>query len=505
MTDPRHDKIRIEQTKGGLLEGSYKWILGNREFQKWRDDEQSRLLWIKGDAGKGKTMLLIGIIKELTELTSNTGLLSFFFFQGTDFQLNNATALLRGLIYLLLIKQKILISHLRTEYNRAGKALFEDTNAFYALSEIFRNMLQDPRLTTTCLIIDALDECETGLPELLKLITETAVASSTRVKWIVSSRDRPDIDRQLALGDAHVKLSLELNAEHVSHAVDVYIDHKVSQITSMDRDEALKDQVRHKMRQKADGTFLWVAFVFEELQDVLKGEVLQVLEEVPADLIPLYDRMMEKIRLLKRRHPEFCRLILSTTTLAFRPLHLLELWVLAGLKGEISNIGELERVIKLCGSFLTIREDHIYLIHQSAKDYLSNNASSEIFPTGREDVHYDLFSRSLSALSQTLRKDIYDIGLPGVLIGQVILVDPDPLAPVGYSCVYWVDHLCEIDRSSSHHRSDLADQGQIFKFLKKHFLHWLEGLSLLGKISEGILMIKKLMHLVQVCPALQLL
>lgn len=505
MTDPRHDKIRIEQTKGGLLEGSYKWILGNREFQKWRDDEQSRLLWIKGDAGKGKTMLLIGIIKELTELTSNTGLLSFFFFQGTDFQLNNATALLRGLIYLLLIKQKILISHLRTEYNRAGKALFEDTNAFYALSEIFRNMLQDPRLTTTYLIVDALDECETGLPELLKLITETAVASSTGVKWIVSSRDRPDIDKRLALGDVRVRLSLELNAEYVSHAVDVYIDHKISQITSIEGDKALQDQVRRKIRQKADGTFLWVALVFKELQDVLSGEVLQVLEEVPADLIPLYDRMMEKIHLLKRRHPEFCRLILSTTTLAFRPLHLLELWVLAGLKGEISNIAELERMVKLCGSLLTIREDHIYLIHQSAKDYLSNNASSEIFPTGREDVHNDLFSRSLSALSQTLRKDIYDIGLPGVLIGQVILVDPDPLAPVGYSCVYWVDHLCEIDRSSSHHRSDLADQGQIFKFLKKHFLHWLEGLSLLGKISEGTLMIKKLMHLVQVCPALQLL
>jgi hypothetical protein len=296
LTDPRHDKIRIEQTKGGLLEGSYKWILSNREFQKWRDDEQSRLLWIKGDAGKGKTMLLIGIINELTELTANTSLLSFFFCQGTDSQLNNATALLRGLIYLLLIKQKILISHLWTVYKRAGKALFEDINAFYALSEIFRNILQDPRLAMTYLIIDALDECETGLPELLKLIAETARASSTRVKWIVSSRNRPDIDKQLALGDAHVRLSLELNAEHVSHAVDVYIDHKVSQITSIERDEALQGQVRHKMRQKADGTFLWVAFVFEELQDVLKREVLQVLEEVPSGLVPLYDRMIKQIQ-----------------------------------------------------------------------------------------------------------------------------------------------------------------------------------------------------------------
>ena len=245
--------MRIEQTKGGLLEGSYKWILDNSDFQRWRDDEQSRLFWIKGDAGKGKAMLLIGIINELTELTANTGLLSFFFCQGTDSRLNNATALLRGLIYLLLIKQERLISHLRTKYDHAGKELFEDTNAFY---EIFRNMLQDPRLTTTYLIIDALDECETGLPQLLELITKTTVASSTGVKWIVSSRNRPDIDQRLALGDARARLSLELNAKHVSHAIGVYIDHKVSQITSIEREKVPKDQVRDKMRQKAGGTFL---------------------------------------------------------------------------------------------------------------------------------------------------------------------------------------------------------------------------------------------------------
>jgi hypothetical protein len=505
LTDPRDDKMRIEQTKGGLLEGSYKWILDNPNFQRWRDDEQSRLLWIKGDAGKGKTMLLVGIINELTELTANTGLLSFFFCQGTDSRLNNATALLRGLIYLLLIKQKRLISHLRTKYDHAGKELFEDANAFYALSEIFRNMLQDPRLTTTCLIIDALDECETGLPQLLELITKTTLASSTGVKWIVSSRNRPDIDQRLALGDARVRLSLELNAKYVSHAVDVYIDHKVSQITSIECEKALQDQVRDKMRQKADGTFLWVAFVFEELQDVLRGEVLQVLEEVPGGLIPLYHRMVKQIQQLKRKFPEFCRRILSTATLTYRPLHLLELRILAGLEGEILHMADLERMVKLCGSFLTIRENYVYLIHQSAKDYLSNNASAEMFPAGRANVHYDLFSRSLSILSQTLRKDIYDLHLPGLLIDQVIPVDPDPLAPVKYSCVYWVDHLCEVDGSSSHHRSELTDEGQIFKFLKKHFLHWLEGLSLLGKISDGISMIRKLLHPVQVCPALRLL
>src|SRR5436305_7183282 len=81
LTDPRDDKMRIEETKGGLLEDSYHWILENSDFQRWRNDQQTRLLWIKGDPGKGKTMLLCGIVNELKKSIAKTDLLSYFFCQ----------------------------------------------------------------------------------------------------------------------------------------------------------------------------------------------------------------------------------------------------------------------------------------------------------------------------------------------------------------------------------------------------------------------------------------
>ncbi|RYP45277.1 hypothetical protein DL768_008353 [Monosporascus sp. mg162] len=141
-TDPRHDKNRIEQTKGGLLRDSYRWILTHDDFLRWRDDPDSRLLWIKGDPGKGKTMLLCGIIDELKKQTANTThLLSFFFCQATDDRLNNATAILRGLIYLLVDQQRSLLSHIQEKYDHAGKALFEDVNAWVALSDILTSIL----------------------------------------------------------------------------------------------------------------------------------------------------------------------------------------------------------------------------------------------------------------------------------------------------------------------------------------------------------------------------
>jgi hypothetical protein len=106
LTDPRNDEAKIEDRKDHLLKDSFVWILDHRDFINWRDDDETRLLWIKGDPSKGKTMLLVGVIDELSqqlESTPNSGLLSYFFCQGTDSRLNNVTVVLRGLIYLMLV------------------------------------------------------------------------------------------------------------------------------------------------------------------------------------------------------------------------------------------------------------------------------------------------------------------------------------------------------------------------------------------------------------------
>ncbi|KAB2569004.1 Vegetative incompatibility protein HET-E-1 [Lasiodiplodia theobromae] len=211
-TDPRDEKKRIEDLKGGLLKGSYRWVLENSDFQSWRDDPQSRLLWVRADPGKGKTMLLCGIIDELQK-PNTPDLLAYFFCQATDSRINSATAVLRGLLYLLVEQQPSLISHVRKKYDRAGQALFNDANAWVALSGIFADILRDAELKNTYLIIDALDECTTDLPKLLAFIARNS-SVSPRVKWIVSSRNWPTIEEGLQQAGHKVKPSLELNAEY---------------------------------------------------------------------------------------------------------------------------------------------------------------------------------------------------------------------------------------------------------------------------------------------------
>ncbi|KAH9205082.1 WD40-repeat-containing domain protein, partial [Leptodontidium sp. 2 PMI_412] len=67
---------------------------------------------------------------------------------------------------------------------------------------------------------------------------------------------------------------------------------------------------------------------------------------------------------------------------------------------------------------------------------------------------------------------------------------PDPLAAVQYSCLYWIDHLLDCDRG--HTTDELKDDGSVHQFLRASYIHWLEALSLLRSLPDGIVMIAKL-------------
>ncbi|KAI8654220.1 NACHT domain-containing protein [Fusarium sp. Ph1] len=504
LTDPRDDKVRIKETKGGLLKDSYKWILDHPDFQRWRDNDQSRLFWIKGDPGKGKTMLMIGIVDELerqlaqpkqAERSTSHTVLSYFFCQGADSKLNNATAVLRGLVFLLAIQQPALVSNLREEYSRSGPNLFGDDNAFTALSRILSSMLRDPNLTRTYIVIDALDECETGLQQLLKFIA--ANTSASRVKWIVSSRNWPSIEEALDASTQKLRLCLELNHESISAAVDRYIEYKVDQLArSKKYDDETRVAVQQHLASNANDTFLWVALVCQELAgfNVRKRHTLAKLKSFPPTLDSLYQRMMKYIR--DSNDWDLFKQILAVASVVYRPISLKEMASLVELLEAFGDdIDTLEEIIGSCGSLLTIREGVIYFVHQSAKDFLLNKASDQILPSGIAHQHHAVFSRSLEGLSQTLQRDICKLEAPGVPIDEVLPSDLKPLSPLGYSCIYWVDHLHNSDATEIN--NVLRDNGNVHRFIQEKYLYWLECLGLLRSISEGVKAVHKLEALVK--------
>ncbi|RYP44524.1 hypothetical protein DL768_009019 [Monosporascus sp. mg162] len=397
VVDPQHDMERIEKHKDELLDDAYKWILRTPEYTAF-----------------------------------------------TNWEDNGPDCPSRRLLWIK---------------GHAGADLFKDKNAFYALSEAFRNMLRDPRLSPVYLAVDALDECAHGRSDLIHLIS-TSLTLSQKVKWLLSGR--PEVDVLTELKDPGTDSSdasetfVELDTQRLAAPVNAYIDHK---LTILKRRKGYNDsvlaEVSHEVRQRAGNTFLWVALAFKVLETVYGWYAIEHIRKMPPGLSELYDHMMTRIENIKEIKPQDCKKILEATFLAFRPLCLYELAVITYLPLDLTK-----EAVKECGSFVTITGETINLIHQSAKDYLDENYTSKLQPAGITQGHMDIGRRSIDAMSLMLEQNMYNLDF-GFKPTDIIPPDPDPLAPIRYSCVFWADHLCFLNGEHPECLRELTDNGKI--------------------------------------------
>lgn len=502
VVDPKNQLDKLESVKEELYTDSYRWILDTVEFSifnHWDGMESGpcRLLWISGPTGTGKTMLMIGLIRQLRKFVMPS--LSYFFLQSREKQSSTAVSMLRSLIWMLIVQHPSLITYIQKQYDNTGPSLFNDGWAFPFLKRIFLAMIKDDSLPPVYLILDALDECDAAKPgrrEVIELI-ENSLSVTKKIKWLISSRPNPDIERELK--KLNNKEVIELTPKLLKDPVEKYIDHKMKAFRS-ERDEEdgyteeILNEIEVAIHKGANTTFLWVAFAFQELEETHGEKALDRIKALPSDLEGFYDHTMDRIENEKVRSAPDCKKLLRTVFLTYRPVTLSELAVLA----DLNSMSFARKIVKDCRSFLTIREDMVSLIHQSAKDYLGKKFETRLGDFGIAYYHFEISKNSIKYMN-SLRKDIYNVGLLGRQPTNDEIPNPNPLDPIRYSCVHWLDHICEAkDSQIDLGECEFQDGGLCDSFLKIHFLHWLESLSLLGKLSEGLSGLSKFYYLFKV-------
>lgn len=394
------------------------------------------------------------------------------------------------------MKRPSLLVHVRSRYDQAGKALFEDINAWTALSAILKDILEDQALESAYIVIDALDECTIGLSSLLDLIVQGS-SIHEKVKWIVSSRNWPEIIERLDSTQIS-PISLELNEAYVFEAVNRFIQHKVDDLANIKNySDETRDKVNDHLLSNSQGTFLWVALVCQELSKTLQWNTLRKLEAFPPGLSALYGRMVDRV--LDSENADICVQLLALVSIVYRPITIDELCMLIEMPSMIGQDHKaLSGIIAMCGSFLALRQNTIIFVHQSAKEFLLQEAPDKIFPGSIDAKHHMIFTRSLSSMFQTLQRDICNIKVSGFPATQVQRPAPHPLGATRYACTYWVEHL----QASGCYQTlgiSLSDGGYVDRFLQQKYLQWLEALSILGSISNGIQAMRKLVVLLWVC------
>lgn len=505
-TDPQNEMTRIQQSKGSLLRECHSWIIQSLELETWQTCNDPRLLWMKGGPGKGKTMAMISLVDMLTDQikVDCRGSLCYFFCQTSIPHLNNAASVLRALIWKLLWTNNNLHKYIPDEYKckrDQGREVFDSPNAVAMLTTMLSAMLRDTTLGTVFVLIDAVDECDNGMHDFLEWVIDQSSDPSSRAKWLLSSRHSPEIEDYLRPGSHKICLSLDSSEACMSDSVNYFIEHRVRQIAKR-KSFSFADQkaIETTLKEKAESTFLWVALVCQRLQATSRRRIKRELEELPSGLGPLYDRMLRRLEDLTDEDDKYlCKKILRVVIIGLRPLSLGELRVVAGLQNNAMN--DITQLVELCSSFLVTRGDNVFVVHQSAKDYFCAGGGQRLFANGVANEHNAIFQRLLDIMESRLTRNIYNLQHLGCSTEEIERPQPDPLAPLQYPITYWVAHLSLYVCQSASNLQVYAgshDEGRIDNFLKKHFLHWLEALSLIGHLTHSIRMIKNLEDLLKV-------
>ncbi|KAK1252172.1 hypothetical protein MKX08_003359 [Trichoderma sp. CBMAI-0020] len=373
ITDPAIDRAKLLTSKGDILSGTCDWITQKEEFVNWITSDGG-LLWISGGPGLGKTMLSIYLTKYLSSyfrplVEDQCHYATYFFCDAKDNTRNSSVAIVRGLLFQLLRQKEDLIKHILPTYEVQDKQIFEKSS-FETIWNIFLRMVNDIKDLPVSCVLDGLDECEPeSLQDLLNKLNKIA-DTSPGLKIIVLSREHPTY-LGASLGQS-LRIRLDPDAKtEVGDGLDLYIAARVAELSeSKHYPVELTAHIQKMLRDKSTGTYLWVSFVVKDLQEVEVSEVEQSLNQLPHGLYPLYERILEQIDLA---HRDLTLDILRWCAFAVRPLTLAEL--ASVLKIKPTDLLDRESVLRgkltYCGHFLSISNNVISLVHQSALDFLT--------------------------------------------------------------------------------------------------------------------------------------
>lgn len=482
------------------------------QIMDWSADPcHKSIFWLSGMAGTGKSTIARTISRTLTE---QGRLVANFFFSRGRGDLSHADKLLSTIAVQLAtasLPLKNYICEAIAEDDGLGRRNMRDqwTKLIYRPITRFRSDLQVP--LNLVLVLDALDECECqdDIRKLLRLLSETKDLAALQIRVLVTSR--PEIPIRLGFraipGDMHEDFVLHNIAPSViRHDIAAFLRNELSNI----RDERLlpSDWLNKEkfelLVERSSGLFIYAATVCRFIRDprwlpVKRLEIVlgggeseeqsseQRLDQMYIQILEssVFGDCNEKERnLLSRRFRDTVGPIIllfdSPSTIV--------------LKSLFPTLSEtIDITLEPLKSLLDVPDDGkmpIQLLHPSFRDFLidQERCRAEHFWVDQKKTHHIIAKQCLHLMSNNLKRNICQLETPGTPRDEIEDIVLSKLLPseLRYACQYWVYHL---DRGTT---ISVDDAIQVYEFLQTHFLHWLEALSLIGKISEAVLLINLL-------------
>lgn len=409
----------VSDYEGGTEQGTGDWVLCTPQWSSWMaDDTRSRLLWIYGIPGAGKTVLSARLIQELTricEAADNQRLACVYYYCYHQRNQDEAIPFLRWLLCALCRHARSIPANLQQKFDQGLQP--GPTDLFMGLESILQYF------DRVYVVVDALDESHPreSLLGILRRISGDSVPFE-KIRLLATSREYAEIKK--GVEDAATQLSMFKH--FVTEDIRKYLATQTKSVPEFRRwPEELRSEVEDALVRGARGMFRWAVCQLDMLRRLKhRTKIRAALTDLPRTLEETYERIFSYISLEDRGLVRHClRWITLHNTIwgstgGWFSYETLSASVLVNTYRQFNEgddaaagplLSDLDLVKETCGCLLSYgddQQDDMTLAHYTVREYLESDrasqGSSSYFAMGSdtfEDLTALILNISLQAAS----------------------------------------------------------------------------------------------------------
>jgi ankyrin repeat domain-containing protein 50 len=394
-TSPYQDR---KERNPERIQGTCEWFVTHKHFQDWHESKSSTMLWVSADPGCGKSVLVKYLVDSIL-VTTEPRTICYFFFKDDFEDQRNIISALCCILHQLFMQKRILLSEEILERFEVDQERF--MSSFSDLWTILLSAAKEENAGEIVCILDAIDECEEhGRSQLTKALCKLyGTRNNFNLKFLLTSRPYAEIRQgfqSLEISELpviHLSGEGDIEIKKISREIDLFIKARVRNIggrLKLRNDE--QDLLLQKLMRVPNRTYLWVHLTLDLIEgslDIDKTRIVDATSHLPKTAYEAYDRILSKSRDSRK-----AKRILHIIIAAARPLTLREMALALTIQENHRSHGDIdlppedrlrETIRDICGLFVTIIDSKIYLLHQTAKEFLVQH-DQEIHP---DSVHLE--------------------------------------------------------------------------------------------------------------------
>ncbi|KAJ5920925.1 NACHT and WD40 domain protein [Penicillium verhagenii] len=510
----QHDDECHPGTRTDLLQQIEEWALSPETCHR-----RECIFWLNGMAGTGKSTISRTVA---TRFSKENSLGASFFFKRGEGNRGNATRFVSTVARELAASIPELIFPIeevvREDPGIATKSMTEQFDKL--ILRPLHSLKSSSRASclakqTMVIVIDALDECQgdNDIRLILNLLPQLQQSGSPRLRVFITSRPEMEIRLDFSKILNHKDFILhEIPRNVIEEDLSLFLNHRLSAIKTerslpddWPRESSVLDLI-----SLSSPLFIFAATICRMLEDRRFDpvEILSDILESPENIskldktyLPVLNSLLYNLPNKKQRDQVIkgFQQVVGAIVMLENPLSIESL-------SKLLNIPErtIQIRLDLLHSVLKVPEDkslQVRLFHLSFRDFLLDDETPSKTPfwVDSTKMHFELAKACLSVCGHTLRKNICKLPTDGTPRSDLDPATIDRHIPpeVQYGCRYWANHLGQfLTDSEAFPGGEAADVfADALEFLQKHFMHWMEAMSILGLMPEVIGMVNLLLGL----------